>query len=349
MKRKAASLLFSCIATLILCQSTVNAMNTQTTTEQPDYSQPESWASRPDIISHPADVFYVYPTVYSEEKPLNMDIMKRPDLRSKVQGLLVAQAGVYSKSANLFAPYYRQTSFVALNPEEDMYRNKYFRIGADDVAAAFNYYLKHLNQGRPFILASHSQGSLVMIDLMRNKLGDPKLQKKLIAAYLIGYSVLPMDFKEYPWMKPATSADDTGVVISYNTQAPGATGSPVLVEGAFCINPLNWKTDSTPAGKMMNKGAVFFDDFTGTLIKEVPHYTGARINTETGALETMPPDYDRLELGHFPQGVLHKFDYAFWYRNLQDNVARRIANYLSKNGCPPTPPDDGTEHSASLP
>jgi len=213
-----------------------------------------------------------------------------------------------------------------------MYENAYFRIGADDVAVAFDYYLENLNQGRPFILASHSQGSLVMIDLIRHKLSDPELQKKLVAAYLIGYSVMPDDFKKYPWMRPAKSADDTGVVISYNTQTPGATGSPVLMNGAFCINPLNWRTDGTPAGKELNRGAVFFEDFTGTLIKEVPHYAGARVNTGTGALETVPPDYDELELGYFPEGVLHKFDYTFWYRNLQENVEQRIEIYLSCDG-----------------
>lgn len=296
-----------------------------------DYSSKSSWANIPETIDHPVDVFYVFPTIYSEEKPLNMDIMNRPDLQSKAKGLMIAQAGVYSSSANLFAPFYRQTSFVALNPDEDMYSNKYFRVGADDVADAFEYYLTHLNQGRPFILASHSQGSLVTIDLIRNKMGKPELQKKMVAAYLIGYSVMPADFENYPWMKAATGAKDTGVVISYNTQAPGATGSPVLKSGAFCINPLNWKTDGTPAGREMNLGAVFFDDFTGTLKKEVPHYTGARINTETGALETTPPDYKELDLGHFPEGVLHKFDYAFWYRNLEKNVAERVESYLLKN------------------
>jgi len=299
---------------------------------QLDYSQRDSWACRPDITPHPVDVFYVFPTIYAERSPLNMDIMNRPDLQARVQGLMIAQAGVYSRSANLFAPYYRQTSFVALNPDEDMYENEYFRVGADDVARAFDFYLEHLNQGRPFILASHSQGSLVMIDLIRHKLADQGLLRKLVAAYLIGYSVTHDDFRDYPWMRPAKGADDTGVVISYNTQTPDARDSPVLVNGAFCINPLNWRTDGTPAGKEMNKGAVFFDDLTGTLIKEVPHYTGARVNPETGALETVPPDYDRLELGHFPEGVLHKFDYAFWYRNLQENVSKRIDSYLSGDG-----------------
>ncbi len=302
---------------------------TDTSSQRPDYSEPDSWASRPDTTSHAVDAFYVFPTIYSEDDPLNMDIMHRPDLQEKAKGLMVAQAGVYSASANLFAPYYRQTSFVALNPDENMYENQYFRTGADDVGAAFDYYLQHLNQDRPFILASHSQGSLVMIDLIRNKLGDPGLLKRLVAAYLIGYSVLPDDLEEYPWMKFATGANDTGVVISYNTQAPGATGSPVLVDGALCINPLNWRTDATPADKALNRGAVFFDDFSGTMLREAPQYAGAAINTETGALETTPPDLDQLDLGHFPAGVLHKFDYAFWYRNLQENVATRVDSYLS--------------------
>lgn len=299
--------------------------------EKPDYAQRESWAARPDAVIHPVDVFYVFPTIYSEETPLNMDIMQRPDLQDKARGLMVAQAGVYSQSANLFAPFYRQTSFVVLNPDEDMYKNENFRVGAEDVAEAFDYFLEHLNDGRPFILAGHSQGSLVMIDLMRSKLSDPELHKRLVAAYLIGYSVLPEDFQEFPWMRPATGADDTGVIISYNTQMPGATGSPVLVKGAFCINPLNWKTDGTPAGRELNKGAVFFDDFSGRLAREIPHYAGATVNTATGALETTPPDHESLKLGNFPAGVLHKFDYAFWYRNLQDNVALRVKSYLAKH------------------
>jgi len=74
---------------------------------QPDYSQQDSWASKSDLTPHPVDVFYVFPTIYAEESPLNMDIMNRPDLQAKVQGLMIAQAGVYSRSANLFAPYHR--------------------------------------------------------------------------------------------------------------------------------------------------------------------------------------------------------------------------------------------------
>ncbi|KAB1438825.1 DUF3089 domain-containing protein [Pseudodesulfovibrio senegalensis] len=293
----------------------------------PDYSKDISWAARPDSPDKPVDVFYVYPTIYPGTCPKNMDVFNT-ELRADVQGLLKAQAGVYSSSANLFAPYYRQVSFACLDPLKDMTLNSYFRIGADDVHRAFDHYLSFLNHGRPFILASHSQGSVVMLDLLRSRFHDPKLQKQLVAAYVIGFSVTDKDLQAYPWIKPAQKANDTGVVISWNTQAPGATGSPVLRPGAICINPLTWTTYETPADKSLNLGAVFFDDFKGTVKREVPHYTGAQVDTKSGALVTTPPD--ELELGHFPKGVLHKFDYAFWYRNLEQNVRDRIDAYLKQ-------------------
>lgn len=293
----------------------------------PDYQKDISWASKPANPDKPVDVFYVYPTIYPKKSPKNMDVFDK-GLRADVLGLLKAQAGVYSSSANLFAPYYRQVSFACLNPKEDMMLNSYFRIGADDIHRAFDYYLTFLNQGRPFILAAHSQGSVVMLDLLRSRFKDPALRKQLVAAYAIGYSVTDEDLKRYPWIKPAQKADDIGVVISWNTQAPGATGSPVLRPGAICINPLTWTTDETPADKNLNLGAVFFDDFKGTIAREVPHYTGARVDRKTGALVTIPPE--KLKIGHFPKGVLHKYDYAFWYRNLEKNVKDRIKAYLQK-------------------
>lgn len=280
----------------------------------PNYKDNNSWAAQPTAPTKAVDVFYVYPTIYSDTAPQNMNIFNK-ELRSDVQGLLKAQAGVYSDSANLFAPYYRQISFACLDPDEDMTLNQSFRIGADDVHRAFDHYITFLNQGRPFILAGHSQGSIVLLDLLRSRFQDQKLQKQLVAAYLIGYSVTDLDLKDYPWIKPAQKANDTGVVISWNTEAPGATGSPVLQPGAICINPLNWTTDDTPANKELNLGAVFFNDFTGTIKREVSHYTGAQIDPQTGALITTPPE--KVNIGNFPKGILHKFDYTFWFRNLE--------------------------------
>ena len=294
----------------------------------PDYTQDSSWINLDSAPDKAIDVFYVYPTVYGADSPANMDI-QNADLRQSAKHAYDSQASVYFKSANMFAPYYRQMSFAELDPEADMYQNESFVLGREDVWRAFEYYLKNLNDGRPFILAGHSQGTMVLIALMKEHFNDPKLQKQLVAAYLIGYSVTPDDLNNYPWLKPATKADDIGVIISYNTQAPGATGSPVLLPGAFCINPLNWMTDNTPADKSLNLGAVFFNDTTNDIDREVVNYVGACVDQTIGALTTSPPD--KLDGGSFPEGVYHKFDYAFWYRNLEKNVGVRCESYLDKN------------------
>ncbi len=292
----------------------------------PQYNQQNVWLAKPENIAHPVDVFYVYPTIYADNNPTNMDIANEL-LRARAHHLLTAQASIYSQSANLFAPFYRQASFVTLDPENDPFYEPSFRIGADDVSRAFDYYLGHLNSNRPFILAGHSQGSLVLLDLMRRRFWDKTLQHRLVAAYLIGYSVTQEDLRTFPWLKAAQRIDDTGVIISFNTEAPGATGSPVLRPGAICINPLNWKTDDSPADATFNAGAVFFDDTKDAIVREIPSYTGAQINTTTGALMTTPPDH--LPFGSFPTGVYHKYDYAFWYRNIQDNVKKRITAFLN--------------------
>jgi len=292
--------------------------------EAPLYDETSSWLFQELSPQKKLDVFYVYPTIYGDENPTNMDIYNEA-LRDKAMRSFKKQTGVYTEVGNIFAPFYRQVSMAVLDPSEDTYKNKNFLLGYKDVSRAFEYYLKHLNNGRPFILAGHSQGSMGLITLMREHFESVKLQKQLIAAYLIGYSVTKEDFRQYPWMKPATGESDTGVIVSYNSQAPGAKGSPVILSGAFCINPLNWKTDGTPAAASSNLGAVFFKA-DGSVDKVVPHYSGATIDIATGALTTVLPE--KLDTGGFPKGVYHIYDYSLWFNNLKKNIKLRSENYM---------------------
>ena len=293
----------------------------------PDYRDASAWVCQTAAPDKPVDLFYVHPTIYAGSHPANMDI-RDPQLRATARHLIDTQASVYADSTNLFAPYYRQMSMARLDPAGNLYQNPAYRIGAGDVARAFTYYLTHLNGGRPFVLAGHSQGSMTLISLMREQFDNPEISRRLVAAYIIGYSVTREDVATYPWMRPARGAEDTGVIISYNTQAPETIGSPVLLPGAVCINPLNWKTDATPAGAALNRGAVFFHATQATIEREVPGYAGACIDTATGALVTELPE--QLDTGSFPPGVYHIYDYALWYRNLQANVARRCRRYLAR-------------------
>ncbi len=314
----------------------------KTPSDMPDYATAFAWVSKPEPknIDKPVDVFFVYPTIYVGEAPPNMDIADE-ELRANAGGLLIAQGGVYSPYANLFAPFYRQQtaatqSMEANNGGKDAFTDPLFITGYKDVARAFEYYLKHLNNGRPFILAGHSQGSMVIIQLLRDYLKDADLQKRMVAAYPIGYSVTKKDLKSYPWIKLAQGETDTGVVITFNTQAEDAGPSPVLLEGAVAINPLNWKTDGTPASRKGHKGAVFFDDATGEVIARIPHFAAAYVDTDSGALiatDTQENESDKVDfehMGRWSKGVYHRFDYAIWYNNLKENVKKRIDAYLNK-------------------
>lgn len=309
-----------------------------TKTTMPDYTAGSAWLNKPVKIDKPVDVFYIYPTIYVDKSPLNMDI-SREDLRDNARGLLTAQAGIYSPYANLFAPFYRQQSAAtqsmeANNGGKDAFADPSFKIGYGDVERAFDHYIDHLNPDRPFLIAGHSQGSMVAVELMRKRMNDPILQKRLVAAYLIGYSVTRSDLKEYPQMKLAQGETDTGVIITYNTQGPNAKGSPVLLTDAVAINPLNWKTDNTPADREKNIEAVFFNDATGTVVEKCPHFCGAYIDLQTGALiATDIQTLNKIDLEHmgrWPSEVYHRFDYAFFYGNLKENVKKRIDAYLAQ-------------------
>ena len=294
----------------------------------PDYAQAESWAFLPaGQMDKPVDVFYVYPTIFGGDGPTRMDITDE-DLRHKADVQILINTGVFTDTANLFAPYYRQASIevVWMNEQEG---EALLSDGYHDVISAFEYYMEHYNNGRPFILAGFSQGSMALLELMKAEFNNPQWQKQLVAAYLIGYSVTPEDLAKYPWLKMAQGKADTGVIVSYNTQLPHSGQSFVLKKGALGINPVNWKTDGTVAPAAEHKGAVIFNAVTGEVLEEVPHLSDAYLEAESGALvvQVDPVKYNASQ-AVFPAGVLHMYDYMFFYNNLKENAARRAAAWF---------------------
>ena len=213
--------------------------------------------------------------------------------------------------------------------EEEM--APYLEIAYQDVAAAFEYYFENCNNGRPVVLAGFSQGSQLLLMLLEEYFDDPAYSEKLVAAYCIGWRITEEDVAKHPHLKPAQSEDDIGVIISFNSEAEGVKDSIMVPDGVktLGINPLNWKTDSTPADKSLNEGACF-TKYSGEIKKEVPQLTGAYLDAERGTLivtDIEPTDYSN---SLFPDGVYHLYDYQFFFRNLQENVAVRLASYLQK-------------------
>jgi hypothetical protein len=90
-----------------------------------------------------------------------------------------------------------------------------------DVYAALDYYFEHYNQGRPFILAGHSQGSMILkIALQDYFLEHGEYLERMVAAYVLGYSITTDNLKANPSLRFAEGADDTGVIVSWNIEGP---------------------------------------------------------------------------------------------------------------------------------
>ncbi len=321
--RKKLMLLSTLLISLTACwqQAFVSSQNNS----QTDYKQQESWISKPDTPAKQVDVFYIYPTVFSSDSMLNMDI-KDPEMQELVMATYRKQIGVYSDTCNVYAPYYQQMSMYVLN-SDTIDETPYLEIAFEDVKNAFMHYMQYENtENRPFALAGHSQGSEMLLKLMKDSIFSTFPEKQLVAAYLIGYSVTQDDLDTYN-LKMAQNESDTGVIISYNTQSAPNLDSPVLTEGARCVNPLIWTTTDSFASSTYNLGAVFIND-NGGIDSIVPEFTDAQIDLPTGALIVTDSNTYGLPTGSFDPGVYHKYDYTFFYLNLKENVNKRVGTVL---------------------
>jgi hypothetical protein len=326
------------LAAILICGATVLASCSDNTdnpadsekAKAPDYSDKNNWLRQPKATKD-VDVFYVYPTEYSDdsEGALMFADINDKSLRGEWENVYQMQATAYEESANVFAPYYRQVNMASAIklPREEL-NAAFASTPKEDVFAALDYYFENLNEGRPFILASHSQGSimqsLVLAEYMK---AHPELLKRMIAAYVIGYSITKDYLKANPHLKFAEGADDTGVIISYNTESAGNENNIVVLPSAISINPINWKRDETYASAEENLGGYIANEELGKM-ENVPHAADAQINLERGVVITttkaMKPMPGPVPFGN---GSFHSGDYALYYYNIKANVATRIAAY----------------------
>ena len=144
-----------------------------------------------------------------------------------------------------FAPFYRHTTietFLTQN-EDTIYRRS--RLAMNDVCTAFDHFQSHRDKSRPLIIAGFSQGGLAVVELLKHI--DDETYDQLAAAYVLGYKVTPADTVECKHIKAAQGETDTGVTICYNTVKDVKYIQPVIAATCMGINPVNWRTDATPA------------------------------------------------------------------------------------------------------
>ncbi len=300
-----------------------------------DYSKKSAWLHLPNS-NHAVDVFFLYPTAWTRQPgaPLYCE-MNNKSMHAGAAMMMKVEASAYKPVANLYAPYYRQVDakWILSYPLEDM--EEYFAgVPYVDAIAAFEYYLKHYNNGRPFILAGHSQGSAVTKAILKYYMPKhPEVFKRMVAAYVIGFFVSEEELKDFPHLKFAQGADDTGVIISWNVEAPDMKiDNPLAPAGSISINPINWSrgTETVPADKSL--GSLVCSKATGS-VKRINKLADAKVNAQRGTVECSTVDIETYGSGVgglFPRGVYHMNDYGFYYYNLRQNVANRIEKYLAK-------------------
>jgi len=318
----------------------------------PDYGWPQAWLSRPDLGSDPSRwlpdgvkatdaarvaVFYVPPTTYLGRDHWNAPLSDA-DANARMKLFARSQASAFNAVGEVWAPRYRQATLGAFLATADPRSGQAIDFAYRDVARAFDAFLKAVPADHPIILAGHSQGSLHLLRLIREKVAGTPLTKRIVAIYAIGWPIsIEADLPALGF--PACGrADQAGCILSWQSFADPA--DPRLIRAYFdasqgydglprkgtrmlCVNPLTGQLGgSAPASA--NRGTLVpRQDLTGAELTR--GLISARCTPEGLLLIGEPPaSFDTFAL---PGNNYHVYDYALFWANIRDDAARRLGAY----------------------
>lgn len=278
--------------------------------EAPDYSQAGSWY----IVEKdaPVDVFYISSTETVDFLAPNgkishyaevVDTTKCPGMRREARAVNRRFGG----SLNFFAPIYRQITFEAYL--EQAFVDQRFPVAMSDIRRAFDYFLTHLNDGRPFILTGFSQGGQAVVELLKEM--PEEVHARMVAAYVLGWHITAEELENSPSIIPATGADDTGVTICVNSVRRPEDANAIITGGNVVgINPVNWRIDETPA-TMQDTLTVTLD--RASMLVLVEGYKGTQNIVEP----------------YFGEGDYHTMEVRWYTPYLYENLEHRSRIWLA--------------------
>lgn len=296
----------------------------------PDYSKEESWCALPfrkdradeipkretwinDSLKE-VDVFYIHPTLYAKGDTWNASL-ENEKVNGKVENLAVRfQATPFNRVGRIYAPRYRQAILdVFYHKSAD--GDSALSFAYQDVKRAFEYYLKNYNNGRPIIIASHSQGTLHARRLVKEFFDNKPLQKQLVAAYLVGYTVEEGTYTAIPMCKDSLG---TGCYISWMSVRWGWKPQGDFFKNNISTNPLTWTTNTEKVGRKKGIGGIFLSPRT-----EFRHANTVSIYGTHLWVRTRIPFFVFLK-------NMHVLDYnLFWY-DIRHNAEQRFKAYKKK-------------------
>lgn len=307
----------------------------------PDYANLDNWAAHPDK-SDPADrspspavapdlqkdaevdIIFLHPTTYTgdsrHQRAWNASLSDSKTNLKTDKGSIQYQASIFNGAGRVFAPRYRQAHLhVFFTRKDTASARQALGLAYDDTKAAFEYYLRHWNQGRPFILAGHSQGARHAMFLIREMIEGKPLESQLVAAYIVGWPVHKNFFKTF---QPCQSPEQTGCFCSWRTWERNFGLRKAFEQNVVCTNPLLWNTvEKSYAPKSLNIGGV-----VRPFEKIYPHITDAEVYK--GILLASKPKFEGSIF--FRRKNYHVGDLNLYYLNVRQNAQARAKAFLKK-------------------
>ena len=324
------------LAATLVCGATVGLTSCVSNNDNPvepaknvtDYSQKSSWYKIPEITKE-FDTFYIYSTMFmgANEGDADYATLDNKEVLDNIWIEHAIKSSVFEESTNLFIPFYRQSSMkhaAEVFQKDGNIDAALMSMPYTDITAALDYYFKKYNNGRPFVIAGHSQGAAILrLVLKKYFKAHPNYYKRMVAAYAIGYSITKEDLEANPHMKFATGETDTGVITSWHAEGPKNVEknvpipSVIIAKNGIAINPLNWKRDETYAPASMNLGSIVLDEKTGKAeIRDIDGDAQVCLARGTVVTNAKATPNEMVELAG-PQ-CYHQDDYSIFYNNIKN-------------------------------
>jgi len=296
---------------------------------------PETDIALPD--DKKAAVFFIHPTSFLKKDQWNAPLDDK-ESQARARIFLRGQASAFNAVGDVWAPRYRQATlgaFLTDKPEGQQALDAAYQ----DVLAAFDYFVAEVPPDQPIILAGHSQGSLHLTNLLKDRVAGTPLASRVVAAYVVGWPVsvdtdvpeMGLDICETPeqtrcilsWESYAEPADYGRIVKVYD-KTIGFNGEPRKDSKLLCSNPINGDIDSAaPASDNLGTLKPNDDLSDATLVVGgVP----ARCDDRGFLLIGDPPDMGPYAL---PGNNYHVYDYSLFWTNIRADVERRMTAFLA--------------------
>lgn len=343
---------FGCVLPLAWfssCKSFESAVETGLPTEQiaeqleplpaaPDYTRESCWAAlpwrqdpadewpkTPAIVAGlgQADVFYIHPTMYEAGAAWNAPV-DSAELNAAVgEWPLKHQASIFNGAGRVFAPRYRQAHLRVFSVKDSLSAAA-LQVAYQDVRSAFQHFLTEWDEGRPLILAAHSQGSWHARWLLQEFFDGQPLSDRLVVAYIPGMDIYASDFAALP---PCQTRDDFHCFCSWMSYGRGYLPDWLaeVDEPPAAIHPIEWTTNPGVVNERKRHFGSVMESFKTTKNGSIT----AELQPE-GVLWIDRPHV--FLVGRWlHRENWHVGDFNLFWHNVRYNTLERMSAYLSAN------------------